>query len=289
MVTKVSEVQRFITRLRNRGTEVETLTSGPGMVFTIKDFNECLQILCRGLIKYGEKEMRSRSEYLAKKEQHYLHLIYMKDRKVENLESRIENTRENLDKLINSKMYEKGNQLIYELDSVNRQLRLFKDNIFAMEKELRSNIRAEFAETLRRNMRDLDTSINRFKDFKQDVTTKVKADLAQEQYKIEKILKKKAEEFKNLSTVPSTRASPLKNRHGSILSKSIEEQDPEQNPNTNKKLTYLEEVNQMSEREARHELAQMWDIMMKQRIFWKTNEVIMIDKFEKEIFTLKKQ
>ena len=55
------------------------------------------------------------------------------------------------------------------------------------------------------------------------MTTKVKADLAQEQYKIEKILKKKAEEFKNLSTVPSTRASPLKNRHGSILSKSIEE------------------------------------------------------------------
>lgn len=46
MVTKVSEVQRFVTKLRNRGTEVETLTSGPGMVFTIKDFNECLQILC---------------------------------------------------------------------------------------------------------------------------------------------------------------------------------------------------------------------------------------------------
>jgi len=75
-------------------------------------------------------------------------------------------------------MYEKGNQLIYELDLVNRQLRLFKDNIFAMERELRSNIRAEFAETLRKNMRDLDTSVNKFKDFKNDVTTKVKADLA---------------------------------------------------------------------------------------------------------------
>lgn len=43
-------------------------------------------------------------------------------------------------------MYEKGNQLIYELDCVNRQLRLFKDNVFAMEKELRSSIRAEFAD-----------------------------------------------------------------------------------------------------------------------------------------------
>ena len=42
MVTKVAEIQKFITKLRNRGTEVETLTSGPGMVFTVKDFNECL-------------------------------------------------------------------------------------------------------------------------------------------------------------------------------------------------------------------------------------------------------
>ena len=116
----MSEVQRFITKLRNRGTEVETLTSGPGMVFTIKDFNECLQILCRGLVKYGERELRSRSEELSKREAHYMNLLYVKDRKIENLESRIENTRENLDKLINSKMYEKGNQLIYELDCVNR-------------------------------------------------------------------------------------------------------------------------------------------------------------------------
>lgn len=42
MVIKLSEVQRFITKLQNRGTEVETLTSGPGMVFTVKDFNECI-------------------------------------------------------------------------------------------------------------------------------------------------------------------------------------------------------------------------------------------------------
>jgi hypothetical protein len=61
---------------------------------------------------------------------------------------------------------------------VNRQLRLFKDNIFALEKELRSSIRAEFAETLRRNMLDIDISRKKFKDFKEDITTKVKADLA---------------------------------------------------------------------------------------------------------------
>jgi hypothetical protein len=64
--------------------------------------------------------MRARSEEFAKKEGHYINLLYVKDRQIENLEARIANTQENLDKLINSKMYEKGNQLIYELDNVNR-------------------------------------------------------------------------------------------------------------------------------------------------------------------------
>ena len=52
---------------------------------------------------------------------------------------------------------------------------------------------------------------------------------------------------------------------------------------------YLEQANALSEREAREELAQMWEKMRKLRIFWKTKEVLTIDKYEKEIFTLKKQ
>jgi len=52
IVTKASFVQQFLTRLKNRSTEVETLTSGPGIVFSMKDFNDCVQTLCRGMIKY---------------------------------------------------------------------------------------------------------------------------------------------------------------------------------------------------------------------------------------------
>lgn len=52
IVSKASFVQQFLTRLRNRCTEVETLTSGPGVVFSMKDFNDCIQTLCRGMIKY---------------------------------------------------------------------------------------------------------------------------------------------------------------------------------------------------------------------------------------------
>ena len=80
MENNVSSVQKFITRLKNRCIEVEILTSRPGIVFTIKDFNECVQILWRYLIKYVEIELRSRSETAVLKESHLLHLVYMKDK-----------------------------------------------------------------------------------------------------------------------------------------------------------------------------------------------------------------
>ena len=62
VVNKLGFVQSFLTKLRNRCTEVETLASGPGIVFSMKDFNECLQVFCQGLLKYGEAELRSRVE-----------------------------------------------------------------------------------------------------------------------------------------------------------------------------------------------------------------------------------
>lgn len=46
VVNKLDFVQSFLTKLRNRCTEVETLASGPGIVFSIKDFSECLHAFC---------------------------------------------------------------------------------------------------------------------------------------------------------------------------------------------------------------------------------------------------
>lgn len=44
----------------------------------------------------------------------------------------------------------------------------------------------------------------------------------------------------------------------------------------------------MSEIEARAELAEMWKEMRTLRMFWKTKEMITKDKYEREIFVLKK-
>ena len=46
-----------------------------------------------------------------------------------------------MNKIVNTKVFSRGNNLIYELDMTNRQLRLLKDNIFLLEKNLTEKIR----------------------------------------------------------------------------------------------------------------------------------------------------
>lgn len=198
MTNKVAAVQKCLTRLKNRCTEVETLTSGPGIVFTIKDFNECIQMLCRDLIKYSEIELRSRSETATLKENHLLHLLYMKDKTIQNLESRIQNAKKNMDKLVSAYLYENGNKIIYELDVAKRQLRTFKDNIYKMEEDLRDKLRSEYQNTIRRNLIKIESTKRSFQDFKTDISTKIKADILQQQQLIEKTIKKKAFECKRV-------------------------------------------------------------------------------------------
>lgn len=113
--------------------------------------------------------MRSRSENYAKKEAHYINLLYNKDRKIENLENRITKTQDNLDKLINSKMYEKGNLMIYELDNVNRQLKLFKDHVFILEKEIEVRVHDEYKKVMSDNKGKMFELGRLFKDFKDSI------------------------------------------------------------------------------------------------------------------------
>lgn len=47
---KVNSIQELTTKLRNRSTEVETLTSGPGLVITVKDISEILLEFARSVI-----------------------------------------------------------------------------------------------------------------------------------------------------------------------------------------------------------------------------------------------
>lgn len=104
-----------------------------------------------------------------------------------------------MDKLVSAYLYENGNKIIYELDVAKRQLRTFKDNIFKMEQDLRLKIRSEYQNTIRRNLIQIESTQRSFKDFKTDISTKIKSDILQEQNYIEKEIKRKGYQYQQLS------------------------------------------------------------------------------------------
>lgn len=68
--------------------------------------------------------------------------------------------------MVNARMYEKGSQIVYELDQANRSLKLIKDNIFNMEMKLRLEIEAEFKNKLLHTEMVLNNELKKFGEFK---------------------------------------------------------------------------------------------------------------------------
>jgi len=62
----------------------------------------------------------------------------VKDQKIGDMERRLKNQSKNLENLIDARLFEKGNQLIYELDSTSRLLQLYKQTMFGLEHEIES-------------------------------------------------------------------------------------------------------------------------------------------------------
>jgi len=62
--------------------------------------------------------------------------------------SKCEQFLRNIDLIVNAKMSAKGNQMIYELDVTNRELRTLKDHYHQMESFMREEIRKEFQRRL---------------------------------------------------------------------------------------------------------------------------------------------
>ena len=60
-LNRIGEMQTWLTRMKNRGMDIETLTSGPGVVFSYKDLNDCLKTFATKLVSYAEKEFKNRT------------------------------------------------------------------------------------------------------------------------------------------------------------------------------------------------------------------------------------
>jgi hypothetical protein len=68
---------------------------------------------------------------------HLQHLVYIKDTRVDGLKSKLRMMHDNITRIVNSKVYEKGNGLIFELDRGLREAKFYKEHIHEFEEEMK--------------------------------------------------------------------------------------------------------------------------------------------------------
>lgn len=62
VVSKLPAIQVFLTKIRNRGLPIQTLTSGMGLVTTFKDLNEVINEFSVEMIMFSERLLKVRTE-----------------------------------------------------------------------------------------------------------------------------------------------------------------------------------------------------------------------------------
>ena len=77
-----------------------------------------------------------------------MNLTYIKDCRIESLKSKVVMMQDNIARSVNSKIYEKGNALIFELDRGLREVLFYKEHIYSFEKEMMEIVRVEFRKSL---------------------------------------------------------------------------------------------------------------------------------------------
>ena len=177
IVNKVGPIQKFLSQMKNRMLSIKNLTGGEGVMISKKDLLTILDDLCRSLIKSGEIEMRTRCQQLTAQITAYQDLLYGKDQQIYALEHKLRHASEELNKVVNVKVFARGNQIIYELDHSARQLRLIKDNLHGMQQHLTDSVRLEFSKQLEMARLELLESRKKFDEYKTTLNSHMSADI----------------------------------------------------------------------------------------------------------------
>jgi hypothetical protein len=116
-----------------------------------------------------------------------------------NLEGKLRHAKQEMNKIVNTKVFSRGNNLVYELDMTTRQLRLVKDNMFLMEKNLTEKIKLCYDKELDTTRSTLKNVQMGLLDYQKTVEQTVKAEVRENVNKIDAVMKTMATRYKDLS------------------------------------------------------------------------------------------
>jgi hypothetical protein len=79
---------------------------------------------------------------------HLENLLYIKDIRLEGTKKKLNALQQNVTRVVNSKVYEKGNALVFELDRATRETSFYQKHLATFESEMREALRLEFKDAL---------------------------------------------------------------------------------------------------------------------------------------------
>ena len=123
------------------------------------------------------------------KEFQYKHLLYLKDQQCLYYRRKCDSFLTDIDKLINAKLTQKGNQIIYELDIANRELRVLKDSFYLMERLLRQEIKHQYEKTISDKENMIQKYKGSFSVYKEGLNNEIKEEVAKEIQQLDKKVK----------------------------------------------------------------------------------------------------
>ena len=127
---------------------MKTLTSGMGIVFSFKDLNECIHDFCSEIVQFGEKQLKLRTDSCQHQISQLIEIIQYKDLKLDALKLRSAHIFDNMQRVINSRVFEQGNSLVFSLDKAMREVRFYQQHIQCYEAELKDAVHQEFRESI---------------------------------------------------------------------------------------------------------------------------------------------
>ena len=125
------------------------------------------------------------------------------------MQRRIDNTGKNIENLINAQLFEKGNQLIYQLDATSRLLILFKQTMYGLESEIKNKVLGEQHQKFKLQKDELDNAIERFADYKNHIKGIVENDFEEKRAAMEKDMNLKVTQVKEIGSSSTYQAPKL--------------------------------------------------------------------------------
>lgn len=175
--SKIGCLHSLFNSMRNRCTRVETPTAGFALVFFLKDFTYFIRRFTENYLNYNNIQYYSDIE-LMKMQMEFLNERLEFTDKIGNLYVKdTEKIEKGFDDIVSSNVTHKGSEIIYNLDSIHRQLREIKENTRLLEKYTRVVVNSEFKERFDTKDREISDVLLNYKAFQSELAQHIQHEL----------------------------------------------------------------------------------------------------------------